>query len=145
MRLPALALAATLTLSLNQTPGIPQASAVRFHHLHFRTDDFAAALTAAAGTHRGVRTILEGLGPGVRVGDVYLLFERPPSDAADGAADRVESAPARVDAAVEWLRTRRIEVAVSDAGRRIIAGPAGDAARFTGNAAGPARNSAGSG
>ena len=107
MRLPALALAATLTASLNQTPGIPQASAVRFHHLHFRTDDFAAALTAAAGTHRGVRTILEGLGPGVRVGDVYLLFERPPSDAADGAADRIESAPARVDAAVEWLRTRR--------------------------------------
>jgi len=127
MRLPALALAATLTASLNQTPGIPQASAVRFHHLHFRTDDFAAALTAAAGTHRGVRTILEGLGPGVRVGDVYLLFERPPSDPGDRAADRVEPAPARVDAAVEWLRTRRIEVAVSDAGRRIIAGPAGDA------------------
>ena len=85
MRLPALALAAALALSQNQTPGIPQAPTVRFHHLHFRTDDFAEALTAAAGTHGGTRTILEGLGPGVRVGDVYLLFERPPDDR-DGAA-----------------------------------------------------------
>ena len=32
------------------------------------------------------------------------------------AAERGEAAAARVDAAVEWLRTRRIEVTVSDAG-----------------------------
>ena len=61
-------------------PAFLKAPTVRFHHLHFRTDDFAGALTTAAGTHGGTRTILEGLGPGVRVGDVYLLFERPPDD-----------------------------------------------------------------
>src|SRR5688572_2998672 len=127
MRLSALALAAALALPLNQTSGTPQASSVRFHHLHFSTDDFAAALTAAAGTHGGVRTILEGLGPGVRVGDVYLLFERPPDDPDDRAAGRRQPAQVRVDAAVEWLRARRVEVAVSDAARRIIDGPAGDA------------------
>ena len=61
MRLPALALAGALALSLNQMPGTPQAPAVRFHHLHFQTDDFAAALTAAAGTFGGVRTnVLQG-------------------------------------------------------------------------------------
>ena len=127
MRLPALAFAAALALSQNQTPGIPQAPTVRFHHLHFRTDDFAEALTAAAGTHRGTRTILEGLGPGVRVGDVYLLFERPPDDRDERAGERGDAAAARVDAAAEWLRTRRIEVTVSDAARRVITGPVGDA------------------
>ena len=88
---------------------------------------FAEALTAAAGTLGGTRTILEGLGPGVRVGDVYLLFERPPDDRDERAGVRGEAAAARVDAAAEWLRTRRIEVTVSDAARRVITGPAGDA------------------
>ena len=123
MRLPALALAGALALSLNQTPGTPQAPAVRFHHLHFQTDDFAAALTAAAGAFGGVRTILEGLGPGVRAGDVYLLFERPPDDPDDRTSERRESAASRSDAAAEWLRMRGIDVSVSDAARRLISGP----------------------
>ena len=127
MRLPALALAGAMAISLNQTPGTPKPPAVRFHHLHFQTDDFAAALTAAAGTHAGVRTILEGLGPGVRAGDVYLLFERPPADPDDRVSERRESASSRVDAAAAWLRTRGIEASVSDAARRIIGGPAGEA------------------
>ena len=124
--LPALAVAAVLALPQSQTPGIPKAPTVRFHHLHFRTDDFAGVLTAAAGTHGGTRTILEGLGPGIRVGDVYLLFERPPDDRDERAGERGEAA-ARVDAAAEWLRTRRIEVTLSDAARRVITGPVGDA------------------
>jgi hypothetical protein len=127
MRLPALALAAALALPQNQAPGPPQSIAVRFHHLHFLTDDFAEALTAAAGTYSGTRALLEGLGPGVRVGDVYLLFERPPDDRDERAGERRDAVAARVDAAAEWLRTRRIEVTVSDAARRIITGRAGDA------------------
>lgn len=127
MRLPAVALAAALSLSLNQTPGSPKAATVRFHHLHYRTDDFAAALSAAAGSYGGVRAILEGLGPGVRVGDVYFLFERPPDDGDDRGGERRESAAARVGVAVEWLRTHGIDALVSDAARRIISGPAGDA------------------
>ena len=127
MRLPALALAGAMALSLNQTPGTPNAAAVRFHHLHFQTDDFAAALTAAAGAHAGVRTIVEGLGPGVRTGDVYLLFERPPDDSDGRASERREPAGSRVEAAAAWLRTRGIGVSVSDAARRIISAPAGDA------------------
>jgi hypothetical protein len=126
-RLPAVALAAAMVLSLNQTPATPQAPAVRFHHLHFQTDDFAGALAAAAGAHAGVRTILEGLGPGVRAGDVYLLFERPPDDPDRRAGERREPAGSRVDAAVEWLRTRGLGVSVSEAARRIIDAPPGDA------------------
>ena len=120
-------LAWAVALSLNQAPGTPKAAAVRFHHLHFQTDDFAAALTAAAGAHAGVRTILEGLGPGVRAGDAYLLFERPPDDADDRAGDRRESAASRVDAAAEWLRMRGIGASIPEAARRIIDGPAVDA------------------
>jgi hypothetical protein len=116
-------LAGALALSLNQTPGTPKAPAVRFHHLHFQTDDSAGALTAAAGTLGGVRTILEGLGPGVGAGDVYLLFERPPDNADDRASERRESAASRIDATAEWLRMRGIDVSVSDAARRIINGP----------------------
>ena len=127
MRLPVLALAGAMALSLNQTPGNPKAPAIRFHHLHFQTDDFAEALTAAAGAHAGVRTILEGLGPGVRAGDVYLLFERPPDDPDGRVGEPRESAASRVDAAAAWLRARGIGVSVSDAARRIINGPAGGA------------------
>ena len=115
-------------LPQNQTPGTPQSSsAVRFHHLHFLTDDFGEALTAAAATYSGSRAILEGLGPGVRVGDVYLLFERPPDDRDERAGERREAIASRVDTAAEWLRSRRIEVTLSDAARRIITGRAGDA------------------
>ena len=46
MKLPALAFVAALALVQNQTPGAPRPSSVRFHHLHFRTDDFADALSA---------------------------------------------------------------------------------------------------
>ena len=101
--LPALALAGALALSLNQTPGTGKAAAVRFHHLHFHTDDFAPALAAAAAAHGGVRTILEGLGPGIRAGEVYILFERPPAELDDRGGERRESAGARVDAAAAWL------------------------------------------
>jgi hypothetical protein len=126
MKLPALALVAALALVQNQTPGAPRAASVRFHHLHFRTDDFADALSAAAQAHGGTRTILEGLGPGVRVGDVYLLFERPPDDRDERPGERRIATAARVDAATAWLRTRRVEVTVSDDARRIVTSPGDD-------------------
>jgi len=124
MRLPALALAAALALSQNPAPSVPRVPSVRFHHLHFHTDDFAEALTAAAGTYGGTRALLEGLGPGVRVGDMYLLFERPTDER---AGERRAATAVRVDAAAAWLRTHGIDVAVSDAARRVITSPPGEA------------------
>jgi hypothetical protein len=123
----ALACAAALALPQGQAPAAPPIAAVRLHHLHFRTDDFAAALTAAARAYGGTRTILEGLGPGVRVGDTYLLFQRPPADRDDPGGDRRDTIRARVAGAAEWLRSRRVAPTISEPGRRIMAGGAVDA------------------
>ncbi len=49
---------------------------VRFHHLHYRVADPGHALGEAAEMFGGNRTILQGIGVGVRVGREYVLFER---------------------------------------------------------------------
>lgn len=49
---------------------------VRFHHLHYRVGDPAVAMADAAATLKGTRTIVPGLGVGVRTGDTYVLFDR---------------------------------------------------------------------
>jgi hypothetical protein len=126
MTFAALVFAAAMTLSQGQAPGTAPGTTVRLHHLHFRTDDFAGALTEAARAYGGTRTILQGLGPGVRVGDAYLLFERP-SAGSDEKSDRRDAIAARVNAAAEWLRVRGIAVTIADAGRRIMSGGAVDA------------------
>ncbi|MEO5897190.1 MAG: heavy metal-binding domain-containing protein [Vicinamibacterales bacterium] len=58
---------------------------VRFHHLHYRVGDPAAAMTAAAARLGGVSTVVSGLGVGVRTGDTYLLFDRFNDDDPSGA------------------------------------------------------------
>ncbi len=49
---------------------------VRFHHAHYRVGDPAAAMSEAAARLNGTRTIVSGLGVGVRTGNTYVLFDR---------------------------------------------------------------------
>ena len=58
------------------TLGVHPPIAVRFHHLHYRVPDPGDALGDAAEAFEGTRTILQGLGVGVRVGTQYVLFDR---------------------------------------------------------------------
>ena len=127
MKSPPLLLAAALVLAQNP-PAVSTAGRVRLHHLHFQTDDFAAAITGAVAAHGGTRAMLEGLGPGVRVGDVYLVFDRA-IDSAEVTTPRAEpGTPAqRYTAAVAWLRARQLEVVTSDAGNSLLTAAAGDA------------------
>jgi hypothetical protein len=127
MTLAALVLAAAMVLPRQQAQATAPAAAVRLHHLHFRTDDFAASLTEAARAYGGTRTILQGLGPGVRVGDAYLLFERPAADQAERAGERRDLLASRVNGAADWLRARGVAATISNDGRRIMAGGAVDA------------------
>ena len=82
-----------------------QAPAVRFHHLHHRVDDPAAALNETAARLKGTRVIVQGLGVGVRSGSEYVLFDR--SDDAEPSA-AVPAAEAYTQA-VAWLRERGLE------------------------------------
>jgi len=76
---------------------------LRFHHLHVRVEDPAAAMTQAVSRAGGTRVILQGLGVGVRIGDQYVLFDRA-EDAAPSAGR--PSAAAQYAAAVRWLAAR---------------------------------------
>ena len=105
----------------------PPLTSVRFHHLHFRVDDPAAAMTDAIARHGGTRVTMPGLGAGVRINDVYVMFERAtgePPAAIGGAADAMLSG--RFDAAAKWLAARRVQVAVSTAGTQLLARAARD-------------------
>jgi hypothetical protein len=98
---------------------------VRFHHLHYRVEDPAAAMTEAAGRLGGVRTIVQGLGVGVRTGDTYLLFDRltgddtsaagPVVDHAAFAAGDFESAVKRLSR-VHSVISRKDDAVLFDAG-----------------------------
>jgi hypothetical protein len=127
MRAAPLLLAAALALFQDQPPPLPQAR-VRLHHLHFQTDDFAPAMTGAVQVHGGTRAMLQGLGPGVRVEDVYLLFDRPaPDSLSPSPPSRGASLEERFAAAAAWLGARRLDVAWSDAGRKLMTAAAADA------------------
>jgi hypothetical protein len=79
---------------------------VRFHHLHYRVADPGHALGEAADTFGGNRTILQGIGVGVRVGREYLLFDRDRGGELRPPRDRqpVDA----YQAAVTWLGSKRI-------------------------------------
>jgi hypothetical protein len=73
---------------------------LRFHHLHYRVADPGAALGDTADALGGTRTILQGLGVGVRVGREYVLFDRETGRVSGANAGRPSDAFAR---AVAWL------------------------------------------
>jgi hypothetical protein len=82
--------------------GVP----ARYHHVHYRTADPAGAMTEAATRLNGVRTIVSGLGVGVRTSDTYLLFDRLRDDEAGEPGlvfDHVAFAAADFEGAVTTL------------------------------------------
>jgi len=90
---------------------------VRFHHLHYRVRDPAAAMTAAAARLGGIRTIVPGLGVGVRTGDTYSLFDRLNEDDPSGSEavlDHVAFAAGDFDKAVARLAQVHTVVARRD-------------------------------
>ena len=52
----------------------------RFHHVHYAVADPAAGMAEAARATEGVRTIVQGIGVGVRTGREFLLFDRLTGD-----------------------------------------------------------------
>jgi len=93
-------LAALATLS--GQPASPPVG-LRFHHLHYRVADPGDALGNAADAFKGTRTILQGLGVGVRVGRQYVLIDRADARGLSGAGQMPADAYAE---AVRWLRAR---------------------------------------
>ena len=113
MRLVALGVGAVLAVGL-AAPRQDPTSQLRFHHLHFRADDPAAAMASVISRSGGTRVILQGLGVGVRLADQYVLFDRmsggsPPAGGA--VTRRVEVEYGEVS---RWLKTRGFNVAPSD-------------------------------
>jgi hypothetical protein len=86
-----------------QTPG-PRPS-LRFHHLHYSVADPGAQLRPASDALQGVRTIVPGVGVGVRVEREYLLFARAPADG-DASRRRPRNAADLYADAVRWLARR---------------------------------------
>jgi hypothetical protein len=83
--------------------------ALRFHHLHYTVDDPGAQLRPASDALQGVRTIVPGVGVGVRVEREYLLFARTPEDRTPADRRRGPAAEA-YEAARRWLTTRGFSV-----------------------------------
>jgi hypothetical protein len=90
---------------------------VRFHHLHFRSDDPADSMAAAIRAAGGTRAIVPGLGVGVRVADANVLFDRPDAT----GAPRPRSLRDAVQSAARWLDERKIAVRTTEAGERLLA------------------------
>jgi hypothetical protein len=115
-------LLATLGPIRAQTPSAPVT--VRFHHLHYRVPDPGAALGDAVDAFKGTRTILQGLGVGVRVGRQYVLFERADASGASGRGR--EPADAYSEAA-RWLQAKGIRIDPSSLAKTDVARPFPDA------------------
>ena len=90
---------------------------VRFHHLHFRSDDPAGSMADVVRAAGGTRAIVPGLGAGVRLVDAYALFDRP-----DAAATARSLSPGDAfRAAARWLGERKIAVRTTEAGEKLLA------------------------
>jgi len=118
-----LAVSATLLLAAasewGQTPfaglvggaserGLTPQRALRFHHLHYVVDDPGAQLRPASDALQGARTIVPGLGVGVRVDREYLLFARATSETPRRRRSR-SAADVYADA-VRWLTRQGFDV-----------------------------------
>ena len=81
---------------------------LRFHHLHYIVADPGAALRPVAEALQGTRTIVPGVGVGVRVDREYLLFTR----LTDETSSRRRATPVEsyINAA-RWLASRGLQVA----------------------------------
>jgi hypothetical protein len=86
------------------------AISLRFDHLHYRVPDPGEALGAAARQLNGTRTILQGVGVGVRAGREYVLFDRGSGQSAvpSGSAGLAPADAYRQ--AARWLTDRGLGV-----------------------------------
>jgi hypothetical protein len=101
--------AGLLTIAAARPPQSPPSPV--FHHVHLRVADPAAAMGRFVREHRCEEVIVSRLGPGVRCGASYILFERQDEPPA--------AAPARgwVSVSGKGDRARvRVRIAVPDAG-----------------------------
>jgi hypothetical protein len=90
---------AVLTANVRDTRAQAVPVTVRFHHLHYRVGDPAAAMADVVRKLEGVRVILQGFGVGVRAGREFLLFDR----AAANDPIRSHAAPAAYERATARL------------------------------------------
>jgi hypothetical protein len=119
-----LAVSATLLLAAasdwGQTPfvrlaggaserGLTPQRALRFHHLHYVVDNPGAQLRPASDALQGARSIVPGLGVGVRVDREYLLFARAPLESTTPRRRTPRAADAYADA-VKWLTRQGLSV-----------------------------------
>ena len=89
----------------------PREIVCRFHHVHVRVPEPAAAINTANAQLQGSRTLLRGHGAGVRAGGQYVIFDREDSASVDG---RDYGAPTyqqvRYRQASEWLEARGVTI-----------------------------------
>ena len=100
------------TVLLAGAAGAGQATrpTLRFHHLHYIVDDPGAQLRPASNALQGARTIVPGLGVGVRVDREYLLFARAPTEATRTTTRRPRAAADAYADALRWLKQRGADV-----------------------------------
>ena len=101
-----------------QGSGFTVQSSVRLHHVHYNVGDPSAAMADVIAKAGGTRQIVPGLGVGVKIGDVFVLFDR--ADADSSARTAAES----FSAAADWLKAKGLSVVASDVSRlSLAAGP----------------------
>jgi len=96
---------------------------LRFHHLHYRVPDPGAALGDAADAFKGTRTILQGLGVGVRVGREYVLFDRVETSGPTRRGRKPADAYAE---GARWLGTKGVRVQPSSLAETAVASALAD-------------------
>lgn len=90
---------------------------LRFHHLHYRVGDPARAMNHTAEALGGTRVLLQGLGVGTQVDDIYALFDR-----LDRTEPRTTMTGAEAYArAAGWLRRHGFEPPGEFPGERLAA------------------------
>lgn len=96
---------------------------LRFHHLHYAVGDPSAAIDRVAKATGGTRLVVPGLGPGVRIGNEYVLFDRLVEAQSSGTEAAAVEASYR--AAVLWMRRRGIQATESATGGARLAASVG--------------------
>jgi Heavy metal binding domain len=87
-----------------------RAIACRFHHVHVRVPDPAAAINTANAKLQGARTLLRGHGAGVRTGGQYVIFDRESNEPGVGEDFTPSYQQSRYLEASRWLETRGVSI-----------------------------------
>jgi hypothetical protein len=88
---------------------------LRFHHLHYRVGDPAAAMNQAAATLQASRVLLRGLGVGVRIANEYVLFDR--ADGSEPGGGSSASPDAIYTQVVQWFVAHGMDKPASGSSR----------------------------